>query len=132
MRINLKDLSFGELDSAIAEMKEPAFRAKQIRDWLYQKNCCSISEMTNLSKQLREKLEAGYCADGLEVVRKTKARDGTLKYLFGLKDGLLVETVYIPEEGRRTVCVSSQVGCRFACAFCATGKQGFSRNLSLA
>lgn len=132
MRVNLKDLTFGDLDALAAQMKEPAFRAKQVRDWLYKKNCCSISEMTNLPKQLREKLEAGHCADGLEAVRKNTSSDGVLKYLFKLRDGLLVETVYIPEEGRRTVCVSSQVGCRFACAFCATGGQGFSRNLSLA
>jgi 23S rRNA (adenine2503-C2)-methyltransferase len=131
MRKNLKDFSFEELDSVIAGLKEPAFRAKQIRDWVYSKNCCSISDMTNLSKPFREKLDAAYCADGLTVVKKTASRDGTIKYLFGLKDELCVETVYIPEESRRTVCVSTQVGCKFACAFCATAKQGFSRNLSL-
>jgi 23S rRNA (adenine2503-C2)-methyltransferase len=131
-RTNLKDLTFDQLDSVISDLKEPAFRAKQIRDWVYLKNCCSISDMTNLSKPFREKLDAAYSADGLETVEKTASKDGTIKYLFGLKDGLCVETVYIPEESRRTVCVSTQVGCRFACAFCATGKQGFSRNLTLA
>lgn len=130
-RINLKDLSFKELDSVITSLGEPAFRGKQIRDWIYSKNCCSISDMTNLSKPFREKLGDSYTAAGFDSSKKSVSKDGTIKYLFGLNDGAGVETVYIPEESRRTVCVSTQVGCRFACGFCATGKQGFSRNLSL-
>ncbi|MBI3795208.1 MAG: 23S rRNA (adenine(2503)-C(2))-methyltransferase RlmN [Nitrospinae bacterium] len=130
MKVNLRDLSFSELDSLVASLGEPAFRSKQIRDWVHSKNAVSVESMTNLSKQLREKLSATHCADGLATLKKTVSRDGTIKYLFGLKDGLSVETVYIPEEGRKTVCVSSQVGCKFSCAFCATGGMGFSRNLT--
>jgi len=129
--INLKDLTFQEQDALIASLGEPAFRAKQIRDWLYRKNCCALSGMSNLSKPLREKLEITHCADGLTTLQKRESKDGTIKYLFGLVGGQSVETVYIPEEKRRTVCVSTQVGCKFSCAFCATGKQGFTRNLSI-
>jgi 23S rRNA (adenine2503-C2)-methyltransferase len=131
MLINIRDLTFSQQDALVKELKEPAFRAKQVRDWLYSKNCVSITEMTNLSKELREKLSATHCADGLKTVNKEISRDGTIKYLFALKDGLTIETVYIPEEDRRTVCVSSQVGCKFSCEFCATGTQGFTRNLTI-
>ncbi len=129
-KTNLKNLSWKEQDELMRSLGEPAFRAKQIRDWLYVKNCCDISEMTNLSKSFREKLALTHCASGLETVQKRTSKDGSIKYLFGLADGLSVETVYIPEDKRKTVCVSTQVGCKFSCEFCATGKQGFSRSLT--
>ncbi|MBI5178604.1 MAG: 23S rRNA (adenine(2503)-C(2))-methyltransferase RlmN [Nitrospinae bacterium] len=131
MTVNLKDLTFARQDELIAALGEPKFRAKQVRDWLYAKNCRDITLMTNLSKPLREKLAVEHTAEGLKTLHRRAAADGTIKYLFGLADGLSVETVYIPEEKRKTVCVSTQVGCKFSCAFCATGSQGFTRNLSL-
>jgi 23S rRNA (adenine2503-C2)-methyltransferase len=88
--------------------------------------------MTDFSKTLRERLSQKYCADGLKTVDRKTAPDGTIKYLFELEDGLTIETVYIPDENRSTVCVSTQVGCKFRCEFCATGKQGFLRNLQTA
>ncbi|GMT41834.1 MAG: dual-specificity RNA methyltransferase RlmN [bacterium] len=131
-KTNLKNLTFGEQSSLIKKLGEPAFRARQISKWLYVKRCCDIEKMTNLSKSLRDKLSEKYCADGLVTVEKMKSEDRVIKYIFGLSDGLYaVETVYIPEEKRGTVCLSTQVGCRFACLFCATGRQGFKRNLTL-
>ncbi len=130
--INLKDLSFSQQDELFASLGEPSFRAKQIRDWIYKKRCRSIDGMTNLSKGLREELSREYCADGLALAAKKKSQDGTIKFLFELKDGQTIETVYIPEGKRGTVCVSTQVGCKFGCIFCATGLGGFSRNLTTA
>ncbi len=127
--INLKDLSFAQIDELTAAMGQPKFRAKQIRDWLYAKNGIDIAAMSNLPKDFREHLAATHTAAGLAATAKRAAQDGTIKYLFALDDGLTVETVYIPEEKRKTVCVSTQVGCKFKCAFCATGTMGFSRNL---
>lgn len=128
--VNLKDLSFAQLDELTAAMGQPQFRAKQIRDWLYAKNAVDIASMTNLPKDFREHLAATHTAKGLATAARRAAADGTVKYLFALDDGLTVETVYIPEEKRNTVCVSTQVGCKFQCAFCATGTMGFSRNLT--
>ncbi len=130
--INLKDLSFSQQDELFASLGEPTFRAKQIRDWIYKKGCRSIDGMTNLSKSLRDELSRKYCADGLALAAKKKSQDGTIKFLFELKDGQTIETVYISEGKRGTVCVSTQVGCKFGCKFCATGSQGFSRNLTAA
>ncbi|TBR20682.1 MAG: 23S rRNA (adenine(2503)-C(2))-methyltransferase RlmN, partial [Candidatus Nitrosotenuis sp.] len=127
--INLKDLSFAQLDELAASMGQPKFRAKQMRDWLYAKNETDIAAMSNLPKDFRERLAATHTAAGLAAAATRTAPDGTVKYLFALDDGLTVETVYIPEEKRKTVCVSTQVGCKFQCAFCATGTMGFSRNL---
>ncbi len=131
MKKNLKDLTFDELVEVIATLGEAPFRARQIFRWMYQKQCCEIVEMTDLSKSLRENLSKEYCASGLEIADKKISKDGTIKYLFKLADGQAVESVYIPDEKRGTVCVSTQVGCRFACAFCATGMQRFNRNLSV-
>lgn len=131
-RINLKELSFAQIDQLAATMGQPKFRAKQICDWLYAKNAVDIASMSNLPKEFREELAVTHTAKGFVTVAKRVAVDGTIKYLFALDDGLTVETVYIPEEKRNTVCVSTQVGCKFKCAFCATGMMGFSRNLTQA
>ncbi len=131
-RINLKNLSFAQIDELTAAMGQPKFRAKQMRDWLYNKNAVDIASMSNLPKEFREQLAATHTAQGLAIAAKRAAPDGTIKYLFTLDDGLTVETVFIPEEKRNTVCISTQVGCKFQCAFCATGTMGFSRNLTLA
>jgi len=128
-RINLKDLTFEEQDDLFKTMGQPPFRARQLRKWLYQKHCRDISAMTDFPKALRDKLSQNYVADGLKTVERKVSQDGTIKQLFELADGLTVETVTIPEGKRRTVCVSTQVGCKFRCVFCETGKQGFTRNL---
>jgi 23S rRNA (adenine2503-C2)-methyltransferase len=128
---NLKDFSFSELDGLVSSIGEPSYRVKQLKEWLYEKRCCSIGDMTNFSKKLRESLSADFTADRLEILDKQVSSDGTVKYLFGLPDSLSIETVYIPSDERGTICLSTQVGCKFGCSFCATGSQGFSRDLSL-
>ena len=130
-RINLKNLTPKEQDDLFKTMGEPPYRARQLRKWLYQKYCCDIAAMTDFPKALREKLSQNYVADGLKTVERKVSQDGTIKYLFELEDGLTIETVNIPEGKRMTVCVSTQVGCKFRCEFCETGKQGFTRNLSV-
>ena len=130
-RINLKELSSQEQDDLFKTMGEPPYRTRQLRKWLYQKYCCDISAMSDFPKALREKLSQNYVADGLKTVDRKLSKDGTIKYLFELADGLTVETIFIPGGNRRTVCVSTQVGCKFRCDFCETGKQGFTRNLNV-
>lgn len=120
-----------ELKAIVQSLGLPAFSAKQICEWLYKKKVDSIDKMTNLSLANREKLSAAYEV-GLSLPERVDSSvDGTRKYLFRAKHGL-VETVYIPEEDRATLCVSSQVGCKMNCLFCMTGKQGFSGHLSSA
>ena len=119
-----------ELQSVCSELCLPAFTAKQMTDWLYKKKVKSIDEMTNLSVANREKLKEKYEINALPPVQHQCSKDGTIKYLFQTNKGLFIETVYIPEDDRATLCVSSQIGCRMNCLFCMTGKQGFSGNLS--
>lgn len=108
----------------------PRFSAKQIMQWLYQKNITEIDDMTNLSKTHRQRL-ADCCLIGRSMPIETQtSEDGTEKYLFKTVDGHYVETVYIPDHERATLCVSSQVGCKMNCEFCQTGKQGFNGNLT--
>lgn len=129
MKPNIKDLSADELGRCLLERKEPAYRAGQIRKWLYQKNVLSFAEMTDLSASLRAVLNEEFSIGRLTTLRKQVSRDGTIKFLFGLFDGLSIESVLIPEEGRLTLCISTQAGCAFGCAFCATARMGFKRNL---
>lgn len=124
------DLNSSEWISWLADQGEKPFHAKQIIDWIYQKGVLSWDEMSNLSKELREKLAAQIKLPTLEKVRMTESDDKeTFKFLWRLRDGQLVESVLILSGTRRTVCVSSQVGCPVRCAFCASGQQGFFRNL---
>ena len=110
----------------------PAFTAKQVAQWLYQKHVRSIDEMTNLSKANREKLQVAYTVGGLAPIERLESVDGTVKYLFPVSSGKYVETVFIPDGERATLCVSSQVGCKMNCLFCQTGKQGFEGQLTAA
>ena len=117
----------------------PAFTGGQIAKWLYEKNVRSIDEMTNLSKQNREKLAESYCVGAMEPIDCQRSIDGTVKYLFPVRCDYIatngtrfVETVFIPDGDRATLCVSSQVGCKMNCLFCQTGKQGFHGNLTAA
>lgn len=116
-------------DWAIAQ-GQPAYRGQQLHNWIYQKGIRSLAEVTVFPKDWREALR-DYPVGRAQVVQRTEARDGTVKYLLRLADGQLIETVGIPTSKRLTVCVSSQVGCPMACDFCATGKMGYRRNLEL-
>ena len=107
----------------------PAFRAKQIEQWLYQKGATSYDEMTNLSKDMRAKLAEAAPLYSAEIDDRQVSCDGTRKYIVRYADGCTAEMVAMPSGDRLTVCVSSQVGCAMACSFCATGKEGFTRNL---
>ncbi len=131
---NIRDLSLEELEETFLAMQEPAFRAKQIYQWLWHKGCHSFEEMTNLSKALRLKLEEKFEFRRIEADVEQKSTDGTIKFRFRLHDNSLIESVLIPvdKDKRYTVCVSSQVGCSLACSFCATGKMKRMRNLSAA
>ena len=125
-----------DLRAALTELgvgdKQLRMRVNQIWGWLYAHGVCEFDQMSNVAKQLRDKLAAAYTLDRLEMAEAHLSEDGTRKYLFRLRDGQLVETVYIPEVGRGTLCVSSQVGCTLTCRFCHTGTQKLVRNLTAA
>jgi len=119
-----------ELKDIAEKMELPSFSAKQIADWLYQKGVSSLDEMTNLSKSARTQMNAQYQIGLSKPVNVQESTDGTKKYLFNTTVGKFVETAYIPDKERHTVCVSTQVGCKMGCLFCMTGKQGFQGNLT--
>lgn len=129
--VNLMSLDRTSLEGFFEDMGEKGFRAKQILQWVYQRNITQYSEMTDLSKNLREKLQNSTRLDLPEIVNQQQSSDGTVKWLLKLKDGNCIETVYIPESDRGTLCVSSQVGCGLNCTFCSTARQGFNRNLDV-
>jgi len=129
MKCNVKDLSLGEFAAHLEEYEQPSYRARQIWQWLFQKRATSFTEMTNLSALLRRQLDEAFEISRLRLVRRSEARDGTVKFLFGLSDGESIESVLIPEAKRLTLCVSTQAGCGFGCAFCATALLGLKRNL---
>ena len=126
----LVGLSRPELEAEVLGMGEAKFRAKQLWQWIYNRGASSFEEMTSLGKPFRAKLEAGYVVGRPEVVEDLISTDGTRKWLLRFPDGNEVETVFIPEEDRGTLCVSSQVGCTLTCKFCHTGTQPLVRNLS--
>ena len=123
-----------ELTLVVSELGMPAFTAKQIAQWLYVKHVQSIDEMTNLSKQNRQLLSEKYEVGALAPIDCQRSKDGTIKYLFPIDSSknLFVETVYIPDKERATLCVSCQVGCKMNCLFCQTGKQGWQGDLTAA
>ena len=124
--------SLDELRSIAAEVGLPRFAAKQMAEWLYVHCVPSIADMTNLSKQSRQRLSERYTVGWLPPVDAQHSKDGTIKYLFPTESGHTVETVFIPDGDRATLCVSSQVGCKMNCLFCQTGKQGFQGQLTTA
>ena len=126
----LLGMTLGELKEVAKSLGMPAFTGGQMAKWLYTQQVKSIDEMTNISKANREKLAAVYAIGCKEPTDAQYSKDGTVKYLFPMDSGKFVETVYIPEDGRATLCVSSQVGCKMNCLFCQTGKQGFEGSLS--
>ena len=129
-RINLLDLDLAGLEAFFVDIDEKPFRARQLLQWMHQYRVVDFAEMTNLSKVLREKLSELSTITLPEVLQEYISTDGTRKWLIKLGCGNSVETVYIPEGDRGTLCVSSQVGCALTCTFCSTAQQGFNRNLT--
>ncbi|MBU2495793.1 MAG: 23S rRNA (adenine(2503)-C(2))-methyltransferase RlmN [Candidatus Omnitrophota bacterium] len=138
---DIKNFTIEELEERLAEIPAPPFRARQISEWLYRKGVLEFSRMKNLSKDLQKRLDTVFYVSRPEIAEIARSADGTEKFLFQLTgrghspsptQTQYVETVLIPERERRTVCLSTQVGCRYKCAFCASGKNGFTRNLTLA
>ncbi len=129
-RRNLFGLDRAALGEILTSLGQPAYRAGQVHAWLYARRVRSIAEMTDLPKALRESLAAGHDLRWPEVVERQRSADGTVKLLFRLEGGATIESVYIPEARRRTICISTQAGCPLKCAFCLTGIRGYQRNLS--
>lgn len=128
---DIKNFSLAELQKWLSSINEPAYRARQIFSWLYQKRADSFKNMKNLPAGLIEKLQDNFSIFLPEIVKRQVSKiDGTEKYLLKLADGELIETVLIPSGKRLTACLSTQVGCRYRCKFCASGLYGFRRNLS--
>ena len=129
---HILDIQQAGLQNGLKELGLPKFRAKQIWQWIYEKGVLDPAEMSNIGKADVEKLAEKLDFSLFEVSEEQVAQDGTVKWLFKMPDGHEIETVFIPERGRGTLCVSSQVGCTLNCRFCHTGTQGFARNLSTA
>lgn len=129
-KIELIGLSKAELEAEIAKIGEKAFRAKQIWHWLYYQGETDFEKMSNLSKDLRQKLAENFSITRPKIVAEQISSDKTRKWLLEFADGQRVETVYIPEEDRGAVCISTQVGCAVGCTFCHTGSQKITRNLT--
>lgn len=132
LRPNLVGMDRAEMAAAFAEMGLPAFRMKQVWNWVYHRGVTDFEAMTNIAKDLRAKLAGTFRIARPDVVTEQKSADGTIKWLLRFADGNEVETVFIPEEDRGTLCVSSQVGCTLTCKFCHTGTQRWVRNLGAA
>lgn len=128
--VNIRNLSLDELKASIAIFGEKSFRAKQVFEWLWQKNATSFDEMSNLSVPLRQKLNEHYFIDKIRLDDQQISSDKTIKCAFSVGDGKVVEGVLIPTATRTTACISSQVGCSLSCTFCATGRLKLMRNLT--
>ena len=136
-KIDIRSLQFQKLEDKVREFREPLYRARQIADWLYQKRVQSFDEMTDLPQEFRSRLADQFDFSQSEIVRILGSHDTTRKFLLRLNDESLIETVLIPaspalygsRSDRRTICISTQVGCAYGCKFCASGLEGFSRNL---
>ena len=136
-KTNLLGMTQAQLADYFKSIDEKPFRATQVIKWIYQQGVTDFEQMTNLSKGLRDKLSANACVTPPKVMHRQYSDDGTRKWVFEVTGGSLVETVLIPaddskEKGRKTLCISSQVGCALDCSFCSTGKQGFERDLTAA
>lgn len=125
-------MSLEELQDVAYRGKMPRFVGRQLAEWIYQKAVTDFDEMNNISKKNRQWLSENYVIGREEPVKASKSQDGTVKYLFAVGDGRTVESVYIPDKDRATLCVSSQSGCKMNCYFCATGKMGFRKQLTAA
>jgi len=127
--VNLLGLSLDEFEGMVESLGEKAFRGRQLYVQVYRRKQFDIGQMTDLAKDFRERLSGEFEIRLPDIEEKKVSADGTIKYLFRLRDGEAVESVYIPEEGRDTLCISSQSGCRVGCRFCMTAQMGFHRNL---
>jgi len=132
MTVNLLDFDLEGLAAFCESLGEKRFRATQLFRWIHQRGACDFDQMTDLAKSLRGKLQGTACIEGLSLLTQQESSDGTIKWLFDVGGGNAVESVFIPEDDRGTLCVSSQAGCAVGCRFCSTGHQGFARNLSTA
>ena len=130
MTANLLDYDLEGLAAFCEQLGQKRFRATQLFRWIHQKGASNFEQMTDLAKDLREKLAGAAHIQGLKVVSRHDSADGTIKWLFDVGTGDVIETVFIPEADRGTLCISSQAGCAVGCRFCSTGHQGFSRNLT--
>lgn len=131
MKTELRNFTLKELEKELSKIELPAFRARQVFKWLWQKGSRGFEDMTDISKPLREKLAQRFRISDLKIKNRTgSAKEGAVKHLFELEDGFSVESVWLKDRDRRTVCVSTQVGCSLGCAICRTGLMGFTRNLS--
>ena len=129
---NLLDFDLDGLAAFCEQLGEKRFRATQLFRWIHQRGASDFAQMTDLAKSLREKLAGVARVESLSVVSRHESADGTIKWLFDVGNGDVIETVFIPEADRGTLCISSQAGCAVGCRFCSTGHQGFSRNLTTA
>ncbi len=132
MSVNLLDYDAKALTSFCKEIGEKPFRARQLLRWIHRSGEADFDAMSDLAKGLREKLSATAVVEPPQLIRDHTAADGTRKWLLSVGAGNGIETVFIPETNRGTLCISSQVGCPLACSFCSTGRQGFNRNLTVA
>lgn len=132
MTTNLLDLDLDGLTAFCESLGEKRFRATQLFRWIHQRGAQNFEQMTDLAKSLRDKLPLSASITGLKIVSRHDSADGTVKWLFDVGNGDVIETVFIPESDRGTLCISSQAGCAVGCRFCSTGHQGFSRNLTTA
>src|SRR5574341_593287 len=128
-KINIKDLGPDELEDFVINLGEKSYRATQLGKWIYKRCVSTFDKMTDLSKDFRASLSQAATISSLKMIEERISFDGTRKYIFGLFDGNRVESVLIPEDGRNTLCISSQVGCALGCTFCLTGRVGRIRNL---
>jgi len=128
-KIDIKGLCLKEVEEKLTREGFPSFRTRQIFHWLYQQKVSSFQEMSNLPKNLLSWLDFVFIIEQMKSIKIQKSRDGSEKFLFQLNDGQLIESVLIRNKKRNTICISSQVGCRWNCLFCASGKMGFKRNL---
>ena len=131
-RTNLLDFTLPAMTEWFAAQGEKAFRARQVFHWIHQRGVADFAAMTDLAKSLRAKLEETAVIEAPAILSEHRSQDGTVKWLFDVGVGNGIETVFIPEEERGTLCVSSQVGCALDCKFCSTGRQGFNRDLAVA
>jgi len=129
-KISLVGKTLEEFKTIVSELGMPSFTAKQLSEWVYKKHAFSIDEMSNISVKNRALLNESYEIGRTAPVHTAESEDGTKKYLFKTDTEHFIEAVYIPDEDRATLCVSSQVGCKMGCLFCMTGKQGFIAQLS--
>ncbi len=132
MKPNLFGKTPNELINIVLSLGLPAFTATQIADWMYKKHVSTFSDMKNISKKVREKLEDNFILQLKAPISFQTSVDGTKKYLFSTQTDKFIESAYIPDKERATLCISTQVGCKMGCLFCMTGKQGFQANLSTA